>query len=470
MPRKSTECSAEYIYYTRGNVTHKLLFYADNTWAGFARNVQITTELLGDVASKPVTHNDYRNISEAVRKCQLCSGNTDLDAAASCTVMLKIRCNRTVRCQMCANAREAMLLAQRRKETADVSARIQAKSRTPLSALSPQELKQRASNLGRLVDSKNTELARCKDKIKRLSNKQSISLAHNSDVNKLVHETVVKAEPKFDSEFKQLFWQQQVKQNSLKCKTAMRWHPMMIRWALTLNSITGAGYDYVRESGALDLPHANTLRKYICFKEKSCGILNENIDMLKSKLKGNADVALMHDEIKVKDKLVYNRANGELIGFVELGDINTAFHNIESEPTDTSTVDSKQIASHALCFMARSLTSKNCLPVAQFATNSLTADQLFNMFWEVVGALETEGIHVRCSISDGAATNRKFYMMHSNDFPEDPVVHRCINTFTEDTEHNTLYFVSDVPHLLKTTRNCVENSHGHNNTRNLVVS
>ena len=89
VPRKSTECSAEYIYYTRGNVTHKLLFYADNTWAGFARNVQITTELLGDVASKPVTHNDYRNISEAVRKYQLCSGNTDLDAAASCTVIVK---------------------------------------------------------------------------------------------------------------------------------------------------------------------------------------------------------------------------------------------------------------------------------------------------------------------------------------------------------------------------------------------
>ena len=56
-------------------------------------------------------------------------------------------------------------------------------------------------------------------------------------------------------------------------------------------------------SGALDLPHANTLRKNICFKEKRCGILNENIEMLKSKLKGSADVALMHDEITVVLKL-----------------------------------------------------------------------------------------------------------------------------------------------------------------------
>ena len=146
----------------------------------------------------------------------------------------------------------------------------------------------------------------------------------------------------------------------------------------------------------------------------------------------------MHDEIKVKDELVYNWTNGKLIGIVELGDINTAFHNIESEPTDTSKVDSKQIASHHLCFITRSLTSKNCLPVAQFATNSLTTDQLFNMFWEVVGAQEIEGIHVKFSISGGVAANRKFYMMHANDFPEDPVAHCCINMFAEDNEHHTL--------------------------------
>ena len=92
------------------------------------------------------------------------------------------------------------------------------------------------------------------------------------------------------------------------------------------------------------------------------------------------------------------------------------------------------------------------------------------MFWEVVAVLEMNGINVRCSISDGAATNRKFYQLHHNDFPDDDVTYRCINPFSEIEANQTLFFISDVPHLLKTTRNCVENSHGHNNTRNLMVS
>ena len=74
---------------------------------------------------------------------------------------------------------------------------------------------------------------------------------------------------------------------------------MMIRWALTLKSITGAGYDCVRESGVLDLPHANTLRKIICFKEKLWNSIRKNIEMLKSKLKGKSDIALMHCQIEL---------------------------------------------------------------------------------------------------------------------------------------------------------------------------
>ena len=104
---------------------------------------------------------------------------------------------------------------------------------------------------------------------------------------------------------------------------------MTIRWALTFNSISAAGYDYVRESGAFALPHTNTLQRYVSLKEKSCGVLADNIAVLKLKLQDNvSDVALTHDEIKINDKLVYNRASGELIGFVELGDINTALQQL----------------------------------------------------------------------------------------------------------------------------------------------
>ena len=73
---------------------------------------------------------------------------------------------------------------------------------------------------------------------------------------------------------------------------------MTSRWALTFNSISAAGYVYVRESGAYALPRANTLHRYVSFKDKSCGVLTDNIDILKSKLKASiTDVSLVHDEI-----------------------------------------------------------------------------------------------------------------------------------------------------------------------------
>lgn len=84
----------------------------------------------------------------------------------------------------------------------------------------------------------------------------------------------------------------------------------------------------------------------------------------------------MHDEVKVKERLVYERWSGRLIGYVELGDINTALKALDSDETPKP-------ASHALCFMARSITSKVCIPVAQYATCSLTADMLYQCFWEV---------------------------------------------------------------------------------------
>ena len=460
----------EFLQYNDGIITHRLKFHTDSTWSGYVHNRPVPAELLTDVPTTPITQYHYRQISQLIHTLHACPGNTDIDSGTICNNVYKKIRNRTMRCDACAKVRRTLQQAKQRRASGNTDTRVLADSRTPLSVLSPPELKQRAANLSRVIDANNSMISRYKDKIQRISNSQSIKLVHNSDVSKLVQETVSKAPtPQFDSEIKKLFWQQQIKQNSLKCKKAMRWHPMTIRWALTFNSISAAGYDYVRESGAFALPHTNTLQRYVSFKEKSCGVLADNIAVLKSKLQDNvSDVALMHDEIKIKDKLVYNRASGELIGYVELGDINTALQQLESD--SGSKKDEKQIATHALCFMARSLVSKNCMPVAQYATNCLTADSLFHMFWEVVAELEMNGINVRCSISDGAATNRKFYQLHHNDFPDDDVTYRCINPFSEIEANQTLFFISDVPHLLKTTRNCVENSHGHNNTRNLMVS
>ena len=54
----------------------------------------------------------------------------------------------------------------------------------------------------------------------------------------------------------------------------------------------------------------------------------------------------------------------------------------------------------------------------------------------------------------------------SGSSPYNPV-HKIINPYSDEGRH--IYFMSDVPHLLKTTRNNWSHSFSHGNTRNLWV-
>ena len=48
------------------------------------------------------------------------------------------------------------------------------------------------------------------------------------------------------------------------------------------------------------------------------------------------------------------------------------------------------------------------------------------------------------------------------------VVYKTPNPFSDD--NRDVYFMSDVPHLIKTVRNCWSNSFAHSNSRALWVS
>ena len=78
--------------------------------------------------------------------------------------------------------------------------------------------------------------------------------------------------------------------------------------------------------------------------------------------------------------------------------------------------------------------------------------------------LEYLGFKVRAFTADGASPNRKFFKMVAKDVHEN--FFWIQNLFDKARK---IYFISDVSHLLKTTRNYLENSDG-NNTRHLHVS
>ena len=110
--------------------------------------------------------------------------------------------------------------------------------------------------------------------------------------------------------FKRLFWEQQLKAISAKNKRQVRWHPAIIngschhKWCLHMKFISGGGYHALRKSGLIDLPSERTLWE---------ARVVEEVDRF---------VVLSWDEIKIKEGLVYDKHNCELIGFTNIGEVN----------------------------------------------------------------------------------------------------------------------------------------------------
>ncbi|XP_021358635.1 uncharacterized protein LOC110453800 [Mizuhopecten yessoensis] len=63
------------------------------------------------------------------------------------------------------------------------------------------------------------------------------------------------------NEFMELFWMEQRKAMTMDAR-GMRWHPMMIRFAIYLHYQSSRGYDALKEAGVLRLPNKSTLRDY----------------------------------------------------------------------------------------------------------------------------------------------------------------------------------------------------------------
>ncbi len=109
------------------------------------------------------------------------------------------------------------------------------------------------------------------------------------------------------------------------------------------------------------------------------------------------------------------------------------------------------LAKTMLVFMVRGLISKLQFPYAQFPCRSLKGDQMFQPFWEAVRRLETVGLKVLAVTFDGAAPNRRLVKIHNLGLKKSGDAYRVVNPFA--VEERYLYFISDPPHLIKTTRN-----------------
>lgn len=245
----------------------------------------------------------------------------------------------------------------------------------------------------------------------------------------------------------------------------MRWHPVIIRLYKALSAKSPAAYKLLRTSGFLTLPTQRTLRCYTNFTASEAGFNKEFLARVCQdiKLKGlgeiERNIMLAFNEMKVFQGLVYSHQTGHIIGFTSVSSVNDEMAAFARKCEG----EDPHMASHALVLMARGICTSFCRAVAYFATGGATTDQLYHVIMEGTEYLETCGFSVRGLVCDGAASNRGLFKLLTTSSPER-------HTFTNPFTGKPMYLFSDVPHLIKTTRNNLENSGFNSNSRNMKVS
>jgi hypothetical protein len=208
------------------------------------------------------------------------------------------------------------------------------------------------------------------------------------------------------------FWKQQMRLLETN-KMGRIYHPQVIRFAFSIHCKSPSTYIEREERAETSYYLASVfLLDYKNYFKPGAGITKENIEELKEKTSAYTGtiqqyVAIVMDERKIQENLVFDKSLCELIGFIDIGDPLTTFANVNE--------DSDPIASHELAFLVRGLATHLEHIVAYFFTGKVTSFQLMLLFWKVVAVLETTvKLKVIAAVNDGASPNRKFFSLHAN--------------------------------------------------------
>ena len=127
------------------------------------------------------------------------------------------------------------------------------------------QLREKVNALARERRTALQRIRRIEMKIRAASEADGIELGSDSheDVQSLMtslNDDIMKGFP--EGSFRRIFWEQQLKASRVRSSRGMRWHPLIIRWALNLYMQSGSAYDNMRSAGFIQLPSLRTLRDY----------------------------------------------------------------------------------------------------------------------------------------------------------------------------------------------------------------
>lgn len=193
--------------------------------------------------------------------------------------------------------------------------------------------------------------------MKSLIEKDGISLETNdaADISTIVSEMSATVTRDFPPNSPQrIFWEQQSAYNRLKEKRQIKWHPLVIRFALNLKYMSTSAYRAVRQSGIISLPSERMLSDYTHWPSAHSDVQVEFVEHLKQLLEsevtcGQHQCALSMDEMKIKSGLVIIKKTGSLLGFVNLGGANQDMERLLVDDVEST---SGQLADQVFAFMA----------------------------------------------------------------------------------------------------------------------
>ena len=85
-----------------------------------------------------------------------------------------------------------------------------------------------------------------------------------------------------------------------------------------------------------------------------------------TKLFSNREIVLVFDEMTIRESLVFDNSSGNVIRFVDVGDMNNKLKCFESNVK--SQIFKKEVATHMLMMYVRGVFVKMEYPLAQFPT------------------------------------------------------------------------------------------------------
>lgn len=407
---------------------------------------------------------NYTGEVVASEECRLTQGNTIRHT--ECEVIIGAK-SKNSRCKVCTNYRANLRSLLSHFNNGTGTDKTLQSSHVNFRHLTKAQKLARMRQIKRKYKNTTKKLQYMKSKLKKAIDDQGVHLSdstHN-DIRSLMEKTS-SSSANTNTPFRKIFWNQQLKAASLSDSRQMKWHPLMIKWALYLRHQSNKCYETLRESKCITLPSQRTLRDYTHYLPCNTGFSNE-VDKELIRVSGvntiqdfQKCVCIAIDEMHVKDGLVFNKHTGALVGYVDLGNVNNMLLKFERSimaptPSTTGSLSTLQLAKSMLVFFICGLFTKLRFPFAQFPSLSLSGDLIFNPFWECVKRLEWCGFKVLAATADGAKCNRAFFRIH--ECKEES--YKTLNPYTSEKRY--IFFFSDPPHLMKTARNCLTSTKRH---------